>query len=472
MSATCDHDETAHRHVICCLLALEIADYDARPILDQIRLTHDFHNLLFDATARITTHDLVSMVGEDGALLGFLADPKECFTTALTIRDATLMHGRYPDLPLRIGVNLGQAQIAEDEFGKQYVSGEGRQDADRLMHQGPPRQISVARQFVELLSRTAPELAAPLEYQGPNSDTVGAQLCLYRLPPPQDPGSQKVPDQPATNAVDSRVIYSPTRSGPALTTLTAQSPTESRHWARRSWLGYAIVTLLVGAGMVTLSSRLSVEIPILGPAEQDAPAPSRTPVPEAAQTSFAPVLPQNMTPWAGTTPPVLANVPGTRQPAASMRAKPTAGVAPAARRIKENETSSLNTVAAWKERLEPERTVGASVPIEDQSIQGPGSPAVFLAVKPWGEVYVDGRKIGVSPPLKRFALAPGAHLITITNSSFPSYQTQLVADPGAQTTVAHDFECRSDRAMTCREGFGKGLDLQSRSRLGMVEPRR
>jgi hypothetical protein len=30
------------------------------------------------------------MVGEDGALLGFLADPEECFTTGLTIREATL----------------------------------------------------------------------------------------------------------------------------------------------------------------------------------------------------------------------------------------------------------------------------------------------------------------------------------------------------------------------------------------------
>ena len=103
--------------MICCLLALEIADYDAKPIFDQIRLTHDLHTLLFDATARATSHDLVSMVEEDGALLGFLADPEECFTTALTIRDATLTQGRYRNLTLRMGINLGKAQIAEDEFG-------------------------------------------------------------------------------------------------------------------------------------------------------------------------------------------------------------------------------------------------------------------------------------------------------------------------------------------------------------------
>jgi hypothetical protein len=84
-----------------------------------------------------------------------------------------------------------------------------------------------------------------------------------------------------------------------------------------------------------------------------------------------------------------------------------------------------------------------------------------LAVKPWGEVYVDGRRIGVTPPLKRFALAPGLHRIAITNSSLPRYQTLLAVDPGAQMTVAHDFDCISDREKPCREGFTKGLELNS-----------
>jgi hypothetical protein len=179
-----------------------------------------------------------------------------------------------------------------------------------------------------------------------------------------------------------------------------------------------------------------------------------------------------MTPSRGTAPPFLANDPGTSQPAASRRAKPRTEVAPPARRIEESAASSFNEAVAskeQKEQLEPVRTARAGVPTEAQSIQGPRSATVFLAVKPWGEVYVDGTKIGVTPPLKRFALAPGLRVITITNSSLPSYQTQLVADPGAQVTVAHDFECRSDRDTTCRKGFGKGLDLRSRSRLGVAE---
>jgi hypothetical protein len=95
-----------------------------------------------------------------------------------------------------------------------------------------------------------------------------------------------------------------------------------------------------------------------------------------------------------------------------------------------------------------------------------------LAIKPWGEVYVDGTKIGLTPPLKRLELAPGFRLITVTNSSLPRYQARLSVEPGARVTVAHDFECISNREKTCREGFGKGLELRSSLRFETAEAER
>ena len=103
----------------------------------------------------------------------FLCDPEHCLRTALAIRAATLTQDRYCELQLRIGIDLGNARIAGDELGHPHVTGEGRQDADRLMRQGPPRQISVSRRFVELLLRSAPEMAELLEYRGLYSDNLG-----------------------------------------------------------------------------------------------------------------------------------------------------------------------------------------------------------------------------------------------------------------------------------------------------------
>ena len=97
--------------------------------------------------------------------------------------------------------------------------------------------------------------------------------------------------------------------------------------------------------------------------------------------------------------------------------------------------------------------------------QRPGFATVYLAVRPWGTVYVDSREIGVTPPLKSFEVAPGRRLITIKNSSLPVYRIQLSADPEAEITIVHDFACSPDREKPCREALGKGLELQSRFKL-------
>jgi class 3 adenylate cyclase len=447
--------------LICCLLAVEIADYDAKPVFDQVRLTQDFHNLLFDTTEGATSHDLVSMVGEDGALLGFLADPEECFATALTIRQATLTQDRYRDLPLRIGINLGRAQIAEDEFGHPHVSGEGRQDADRLMHQGPPGQISVARQFVELLSRAAPELAELLEDRGLYSDNAGPPLYLYRVSAPQDDVSERPSDQPRTPTIPSGVIDAPTQSGLEPSSVPAPPTTMRRNWLRRSWLGYALLPLLAGAAMVTLSSRFRVEAPTSRPPPQLAAA---TPQITATAPVALPasVLPEEMTRSAVMTPAALANDPRRPRPAASLRAKPTTEVAHVAPPIEERALASFNSAVASEELLVPDRSYEAEQPTEVERVQDPRSATLLLAVKPWGEVYVDGRKVGVTPPLKSFDVPIGRHLITITNSSLPTYQREVTVEPDTKITVAHDFTCVSTREKICREGFGKGLKWRSR----------
>jgi hypothetical protein len=447
--------------VICCLLAVEIADYEAKPVFDQVRLTQDFHNLLSDTKVGASSHDVVSMVGENGALLSFLADPEDCFTTALTIREATLTQDVYRDLPLRIGINLGKAQIDEDEFGHPHVGGEGRRDVDRLMRQGPARQISVARHFVELLSRTAPELAELLEYQGLYSDSVGPPLCLYRVSAPQDAESEKLSDQPPTPPVASGVIDAPARSEPAPITVSAQSVSKRRNWSRRLWFGYALLPLLAGAAMATLSNRFRIEADVSRPILQLA---ARTPRPTVSEAPAlpTPVAPQEMTRSDVTMPAGSASRPKKPLPAAQPRAEPIAELPQGAPRIEESAPpAGLNDTAASEAPVEPERKA-VDPPTEVASVPGPGSATLFLAVKPWGEVYMDGRKMGVTPPLKRFEVAAGRHLITITNSSLPIYQREMMVEPDAKMTVTHDFECISTRDKICREGFGKGLELHSR----------
>lgn len=72
----------------------------------------------------------------------------------------------------------------------------------------------------------------------------------------------------------------------------------------------------------------------------------------------------------------------------------------------------------------------------------PASSQSTLAfrVLPWGEVFIDGKSQGASPPLKEIDLSPGKHRIEIKNSSFPPYRKTVNLEAGESTTIQHKFK--------------------------------
>jgi hypothetical protein len=69
---------------------------------------------------------------------------------------------------------------------------------------------------------------------------------------------------------------------------------------------------------------------------------------------------------------------------------------------------------------------------------GPGR--IELAVAPWGEILVDGKPSGVSPPLNNLEIAPGPHTIEIRNSTFPSHIAQIDVKAGEAIRIRHRFK--------------------------------
>jgi len=64
---------------------------------------------------------------------------------------------------------------------------------------------------------------------------------------------------------------------------------------------------------------------------------------------------------------------------------------------------------------------------------------VQLAVSPWGQVEVDGKPMGISPPLSRLTLASGNHSITVRNSDFPAYTATVTVDGESPVVLRHRF---------------------------------
>jgi class 3 adenylate cyclase len=64
---------------------------------------------------------------------------------------------------------------------------------------------------------------------------------------------------------------------------------------------------------------------------------------------------------------------------------------------------------------------------------------VELAVLPWGEVLIDGKSRGVSPPLRTLEIPPGSHTIELRNTTFPSHVEKVDVKAGEAVRIRHRF---------------------------------
>ena len=318
------------------------------------------------------------------------------------------------------------------------------------MRHGPPRQISVARPFFEVLSRAAPTLSGLLEYQGVFSDTLGPPLCLYRVPPPQNIR----PDEPCES------VGTTARSPAAVPVVESTSPTPS---GNRS--AAASGTPLVAPCVVAQFSSAAVH---------------RCRAVDSAQP-----LARRGYPGRTACRPCAAGC-ACRLPShhrSLLRPSKTAGSAATASKVPARCIWSLSIEssrgrAEWRPPAPEANAVQRAHPsVSPHPCRGGHAAAEKSAPRPrqeqdrikhrnrrrwcWrsslgDEVYVDGKKVGITPPLKRFEVAPGRRQITITNSFLPSYQMEATLDPKEQITVTHDFSCVSHREKPCRDEFGRG----------------
>jgi serine/threonine-protein kinase len=66
--------------------------------------------------------------------------------------------------------------------------------------------------------------------------------------------------------------------------------------------------------------------------------------------------------------------------------------------------------------------------------------SVSFAISPWGEVHIDGKMRGISPPLRNVDLTPGRHRIEIRNADFPPHVEIVDAKSGSRIRIRHKFQ--------------------------------
>jgi len=127
-------------------------------------------------------------------------------------------------------------------------------------------------------------------------------------------------------------------------------------------------------------------------------------------------------------------------PTASAAAVADAGSAAATSAPAADATASRPAViskaeAARRRKAAAVASVTEGVPITAVLAEG----VVQLAISPWGQVEVDGKPMGTSPPLTRLTLNSGNHTITVRNTDFPAYTQTVTVDGESPVTLRHRF---------------------------------
>lgn len=105
----------------------------------------------------------------------------------------------------------------------------------------------------------------------------------------------------------------------------------------------------------------------------------------------------------------------------------------------QNEMQPVNS-AAMAMPLAPALAQPAPAPSPAGLIAPREEATLVFAIRPWGEVYVDGNNKGVTPPLNELKLAAGKHKVEIRNAGFTPYVETLELQAGASRKIKHIFK--------------------------------
>jgi len=160
-----------------------------------------------------------------------------------------------------------------------------------------------------------------------------------------------------------------------------------------------------------------------------------------------------LVPRKGTAPtvaaPMLAKSGTIAPPGAPAAAPPSVAPAPTAVEAptpaRPPAATAPTPVAAAKSDAAPAPS-GESAPSAATAAMPPPMPVapkptgrVVLAVQPWGEIYVDGKKRGISPPTKELRLPPGQHVVEIRNGTFPPHSETVQVNADEVVRITHSF---------------------------------
>src|SRR6266581_2344048 len=346
-----------NRTFICSVLFLDIVEYSARTVAEQIRLKERFNAVLMEAITGVATDDRIILDTGDGAAVSFLGDPEDALFAGMSLRDAVpgqqeLASGG-PRLQVRVGVNLGPVRLVKDINGQPNIIGDGINVAQRVMSFAEPGQILVSRSYYDVMAHLSEDYAKLFHYEGAKTDKHVREHEVYAISSAPSNLRRTVP-VPAPRPT----LRLPSLHIPKFLKLRLSTWPDTLAVNGKLLVAAPLAfTLIVGTGVIARSHRNSD-----GESKTVVSVAAPAPPPRPSEPEF------------------VATVPAPPREA------------------------TLNIVAL-----------------------------------PWAEVFVDGTRQGVSPPLRSIPIRPGKHRVELRNGSFPAHVQTVELKPGTELSVTHRF---------------------------------
>ena len=357
--------EQPSRTLVCSIVFLDIVEYSAKPVAEQLLLKQAFNKLLSSALENVAPRDRVVLDTGDGAGITFLGDPEDALFVAMSLRAAARAESSGA-IAVRIGINLGPVRLVKDINGQINIIGDGINVAQRVMTFAQAGQLLVSRSFYEVVSCLSLDYASLFSYVGARTDKHVREHEVYSVGIGTDAARRVI-------ETGSRRV-APRRRAPRLIGELTDVRPFGVH--RMAFVGAPLAFVLLVSGGVAVRAQMHYPQLVVKPS-------------------------------AGTVK--------------------TAAQAPRA---------TVATVVAKKPAVVPARAGPDSTP---KPSPAPAGGVIQLAVLPWGEVILDGKSRGSSPPLRSIDVSPGSHMVEIRNTSFPAYTRRVEVRPGQSVHIRHRF---------------------------------
>lgn len=429
-------EERGNKTIICSVFFLDIVEYSKKSVSGQISLKERFNAFLSIAIRDVPVNDRIILDTGDGAAISFLGDISDALHAALSMRSSLLNEGvrMEPPLLVRIGVNLGPVRLVKDINGQPNIVGDGINVAQRVMGFSDPGQILVSRSYYDAVSRLSQEYAGMFHYQGSRTDKHVREHEVYAIGYPGDFTSTQ-----RSLSKQSR-HFGATGFNAVLFRIENywdSFVTKMARWERRAIQIFQNASskqraAIIGiAATVFLASLVALTVKIAS-----RPATKLPPVALAEQGKSEVVRPHS-----GVSAQLPAQIPipipvdnKVQEPLDTKVQTPPA--ADLAKKKQEKMAAARKKAAATEKKVQG---VNKSSRVRTLA-ETTGAPAVVsLVIKPWGEVSLDGRIQGVSPPLLELQVVEGKHVINIRNTTFPAENRVIQVKSGEKIKIRHTF---------------------------------